>query len=155
MTGTEVAAILDHLAAGRVDAAGQAATGLLARCPDAPAAWHLAGVVARGRGDHQAAVRLFGQALELKPDHAPVLADLGLAQLTLGRPDQARQSLERALVLQPARAEILLNLATAVQFSRWSGRVTLPPISPILRPNTPPPPAGWPQAVLAGRSLPA
>jgi predicted TPR repeat methyltransferase len=59
----------------------------------AEAAWN--------EGDAAAAADLAGQALDLAPDFAPAHALLGRATAALGRTEEARRALERALALEP------------------------------------------------------
>jgi tetratricopeptide (TPR) repeat protein len=70
---------------------------------------------AAGSGDYQLAVQNYEQLLQRSGFSAPVLFDLGNAQLRLGRPARAILDYERALVLAPRSAAIEANLAAARQ----------------------------------------
>jgi tetratricopeptide (TPR) repeat protein len=60
------------------------------------------------------ASKAFASALELEPDHAPALAHSGRAWLELGRPDLARDALERARALAPRNPQIERQLRRAI-----------------------------------------
>jgi predicted O-linked N-acetylglucosamine transferase (SPINDLY family) len=70
---------------------------------------HLLGLVHLQRKDTAAALGFFEQALQLRPDAAPLLNNLGIALRELGRPQEALAHYERALQLQPDYVEALVN----------------------------------------------
>lgn len=81
-----------------------------------PASWILYdnwGRAMSARGRPAEAVEAFDRAIELRPDHAPSLAGLGLSYIQLGRPNDAVVALERARQLTPVSYSIRSNLAIA------------------------------------------
>jgi tetratricopeptide (TPR) repeat protein len=87
-----------------------ASPGVRADQPSTLAAEHAA-----AGGDYQLAVRNYAQVLHQQGFSAPVLFNLGNAQLRLGKPALAILDYERALVLAPRNAAIQANLAAAQQ----------------------------------------
>jgi len=72
------------------------------------------GVLHSQRGEHQAAVRQIREAAELRPNQAPLHADLGLALQRAGRLEEAEASYRRALSLNPGFVEALFSLGNAL-----------------------------------------
>ena len=64
-------------------------------------------------GEIEAAATAFGDAVRLRPDHAPSWFNLGKAQLELKRHEDAIASLSRLSALQPADAAVIVELGTA------------------------------------------
>jgi len=82
-----------------------------------PAAWlahNNLGNVLLGRGQNQAAVAHFEQALRLHPDYAEAEYNLGLARATLGELPSAVDHYEAALLLRPGYVDALNNLGNAL-----------------------------------------
>jgi len=79
--------------------------------PDLPEGWNGLGVVARWRGDDEAALRCFTRAVRLAPTFAEGHANLGEALLAAGRLDEAAEALRAALAVDPYLAAARLNLA--------------------------------------------
>src|SRR5215469_3909480 len=86
---------------------------------------HVLGVVYRFSGEFESALQTQQQALSMIPDgpradveRMPILAELGLAQVELGRYEEARKWLEQAsalfrkvqLQMTPQQAEVLVGL---------------------------------------------
>ena len=63
-----------------------------------------------GREDPPAGVEAYRELLQHHPDDLPALANLGALLLDLGRHDEARDVLERALAIDPAVPVLRYNL---------------------------------------------
>jgi tetratricopeptide (TPR) repeat protein len=72
----------------------------------------VAGRIAARAGEWETALANYESALVLAPAKAELLEEMGRAHLKLGRPEQARELLERALALDPDSARVHLRLAT-------------------------------------------
>jgi len=112
-------------AAGRPDAGSD----LLERaCAELGRPWELpdwlAGL-ALSSNQPDAALRLWGQALALAPDHAPSLAGMAQALLALSRAGDAEELLDKALRLVPGDERLLdLSLRCAVALGEFSPAFT-------------------------------
>lgn len=71
------------------------------------------GLLARHRGDAQAAFESFARVLELWPEHPDALHELGVALLMADDVEQAVGALERAAALRPAEATYLADAGFA------------------------------------------
>jgi predicted O-linked N-acetylglucosamine transferase (SPINDLY family) len=60
------------------------------------------------------AIAAYRRAIELKPDYAAALSNLGVALKELGRFDEAVAALRRAIELEPDRAEVHNNLSSTL-----------------------------------------
>jgi tetratricopeptide (TPR) repeat protein len=114
--GTDAADLLGETlaSAGRVDEARKVLQSLVARRPgDAAALDRLAGLAA-GQGDWEAAIDAYGKALSACRDPervARMASDLADACEKAGRPEDAREALERALGEAPDNAPLTQRLA--------------------------------------------
>jgi protein O-GlcNAc transferase len=79
----------EQLGAGRYAEAGQICDDLRAAHPDEPEILHVAGLVRFRLGDRDAGVDLLSRALELTPESADILANLGLMQQEMGNDESA------------------------------------------------------------------
>lgn len=61
-------------------------------------------------GSFNEAADYASRALGVNRDYAPALVNLAIAEIHLGRLPEAEANLERALVLEPANREVLLNI---------------------------------------------
>ena len=95
--------------AGRLAAAEQALSRSLALSPVAETRTNLANVLLR-RGDVEAALQHFAQALADDPDLAEARFGLGMAHYANGEPAQALRALEDALELRPDFAKAHINI---------------------------------------------
>ena len=64
-------------------------------------ALHLLGVIAYQTGDHQSAVDLIGQAIEVNPSQASYYSNRGLAHKELNQLDAAVANYDKAIALKP------------------------------------------------------
>jgi tetratricopeptide (TPR) repeat protein/TolB-like protein len=71
------------------------------------------GLLARHRGDSQAALASFARVLELWPEHPDALHELGVALLMADDVEQAVGALERAAALRPAEPSYLADAGFA------------------------------------------
>ncbi len=71
------------------------------------------GLLARHRGDSEAALASFARVLELWPEHPDALHELGVALLMADDVDQAVDALERAAALRPAEPAYLADAGFA------------------------------------------
>ncbi|HXY40064.1 MAG TPA: tetratricopeptide repeat protein [Vicinamibacteria bacterium] len=82
------------------------------------------GIVAQERGDHAQAVLRFRQAVRLDPAYVAPRILLGASLLALGRVDEARGTLERAVKLAPKEPLARLQLARVEERAgRWPAAV--------------------------------
>ena len=116
-----LAAALDHLRRGNLDAGDSLLQQVLRLSPREPSALHLAGTVALQRGDRAEAIRMIGDAVAIMPSLAAAHCDLGYALTADGRFEKAETHLKRALELRPEFPEAWLNLGNA---QRESGQPT-------------------------------
>lgn len=87
------------------------ATKLRASYPDTLAnAWNNLGLLAAREGHTEESIALFGRALQLNPDHAIALKNIGSAYRVLKRWDDAREAFEHALEVSPGDAESYYGL---------------------------------------------
>ena len=69
------------------------------------------GAVHLGRREYASALPFIQRLLELKPDEAGALSNLGLTLSALGRMDEAHNSFVKAVSLDPTKPDFTLNLA--------------------------------------------
>jgi tetratricopeptide (TPR) repeat protein len=79
-----------------------------------PASYANAAITLENRGDHEGAIRLFREALALKPDSAQTHGNLGLSLERAGRPDEAIAEYRAVLELRRGNPYDLLRLANAL-----------------------------------------
>jgi len=104
---------------GRVDEAEAACARALARDPRDAQSLHVLGLVADRRGDHGRAAQLIESAIAARPDLGVFRYNLGNAQRSLGRLEDALASYSQAVALDPDRFAAWFNLA---QVHAESGR---------------------------------
>ncbi|MBI3714301.1 MAG: tetratricopeptide repeat protein [Burkholderiales bacterium] len=78
-------------------------------------AWHLLGVIAQQKSDHESAVQLFGKALSIDANQAKLHCHLGSSLQALGRTNEALACYERALALQSDYAMAWNNRGNALR----------------------------------------
>lgn len=69
------------------------------------------GLMYQLRGDLQSAIGVFKQVLKRSPDLYPPNLLLGLDDLKLGKPDEARPYLDKAVILQPSDPKAQVGFA--------------------------------------------
>jgi len=85
-----------------------------------PEIWLIRGEWARDHGQPEAAARCFAESLRLDPDHLAALNAMAQVLASLGNPDQARSTANRA-----AQLEKLLFVFERIMSDEWSGRQAL------------------------------
>ncbi len=101
--------------AGRISAAIDLYTQVLAFDPDQPYALHLLGEIAHRAGKNERAVELIGRAVALLPNLAEAHNNLGTAYQALGRLAEAEASYRRAIELKPTLIIAGNNLGTVLK----------------------------------------
>lgn len=120
----QIAAGVEALKSGELDAADKAFSDLLRQGVKHPLVFHNLGVIAQQRGNHDQAVTRFRQALALQPDYGPSHLLLGSSLLALRRNSEALRELKRAVTLMPKELQAHLQLAKAFESSEnWIGAV--------------------------------
>lgn len=103
-----------HLAAGRVDEAIAAYTGLIQADPRAAVAWSRLGRAIRWKGDVLSALRAQRQAIELDPFLPEAQLELGLTLDGLERYGEAAEAYRTAAALEPGLLAAHYNLGNAL-----------------------------------------
>lgn len=98
----------------RFDAAGRAATGLLALQPDHPEAHRLMGFIAFMRGESGPAIEHLRRACATLPDDSNIQMALGSALFDSGTIEEGLAHLQRACALAPNAAAVWYNLGRAL-----------------------------------------
>ncbi len=98
---------------GQLDAAEACLQTILASIPDHPDALQLLGMVARRRGNHEAAITLFRKSLDVRPHQPHVLNNLGNSLSDMERHPEAAAAYQKALELDATHEDARLNLALA------------------------------------------
>ena len=99
------------LRAGRIDEARAVLRRAIERYPNSLLSFYVLGQSYRRTGDWQEVADYCQRAVDLNAMHTPSLVLLGHAQLNLDRLQEARESLTRALSLEPARHNVAKLLA--------------------------------------------
>src|SRR5262245_59731313 len=102
-----------HQQAGRLAEAGTIYRHILTYAPTHTQTWYALGVVTHQSGDYAGSAEAFERALASNPDWAEALSNLGLALLSLGKPDEAAARCRRAVELQPNLVEAHYALGRA------------------------------------------
>ena len=100
---------LDALGVGDLVGAGRLCRSVLEQAPTSFDALHLLGLVEAQGGNHAAAERLIGRALEINPRSAAAQLNRGNALMALKRRDEALKAYSRTLTLQPDYAKAYAN----------------------------------------------
>jgi predicted TPR repeat methyltransferase len=100
---------------GRLGEAERAYLAVLALLPGSFDATHLLGVIARQRGQFEAAAEWIGKAIAIDAGHAIAHCNLGTALQALGQSAAALASYDRALALKPDYAMALYNRGNALR----------------------------------------
>lgn len=97
---------------GELTEAAQRYQSLLTRFPESADLLNLLGALQLAQGNRTAALQSLSKASELKPGHAVIACNLGLAYKSLGRMDEARDALIRATELDSALIDAWMALAS-------------------------------------------
>jgi len=103
------------LASGELASAEDAAKDAIARDPQDPEAYQVAGRAYLAQDQLAGAISMFEQAVSLDPEHGYALNNLGFAYLRASRNEEAVQVLERAADLLPTIAFVHNNLGVALE----------------------------------------
>jgi len=105
---------LDHLRtlqeAGQLAEAEAGYRDLLARNPDHADAWHLYGVIAFQQGRYKLAVDRISRSLQIRPDFAPALSNLGNVMMAIDQFGEAEKLFRMALRINPDYPDGVGNL---------------------------------------------
>jgi tetratricopeptide (TPR) repeat protein len=112
-----------QLGRGNLEAAEQAARLALEIDQESAAALTVLGQLLHDKDRYDEALEVLGQALKAAPDHAEALNFNGVALKSVGRLDEARAHIVKALELNPAMYGAYANLGDLVDFSCGSGAV--------------------------------
>lgn len=104
-----------HQAAGRLDEARKRYLGVLAIDATHAKSLHGLGLIARQTGDLDGAIRLFRQAVQIKPNDADYQFSLGGTLQAVDRQDEALDAYSRALAINPEFAVVHNNVAALLQ----------------------------------------
>src|SRR4051812_3591647 len=96
-----LAAVRAALGKGDPEAASRLAEAMVAEGARHPLLLNLAAYRRELAGDYSQAVELLSQALELAPDDSQILNSLGVCYSKAGRPEDALEVFDAALVLSP------------------------------------------------------
>jgi tetratricopeptide (TPR) repeat protein len=99
------------LRSGQLDEAERAFRSVLARDPTSAPAHNNLGIVLQERRQHERAIAEFREAARLDPRYVAPRILLGASLLALGRVDEAREAVERAVRLSPKEPLARLQLA--------------------------------------------
>src|SRR5256714_4924109 len=113
----QIAAGVDALKSGNLDAAEKVFSDALRRGMKHPLVFHNLGVIAQERGDHTNAMARFREAILLQPDYGPSHLLLGSSLMALRRNGEAIRELQRAVNLMPEQPQAHLQLAKAYEAS--------------------------------------
>jgi tetratricopeptide (TPR) repeat protein len=107
----ELQAIADHIHAGRLREALQAAREALARYPEAPDALHMHAVALEDNRQTDEALEKVRAAIKLKPDRAEYHLTHARILVRAWRPEEALNAAAEALRLEPGSASVLATIA--------------------------------------------
>ncbi len=108
--GDQLARAIALHQAGRIGEAEQIYQKILLAAPQHADAWHLLGVVAHQKGQHQAAVELISTAIAFNSNSASYHNNIGEAYRALRRFDEAVASFRRAVGCDPTMVQSRFNL---------------------------------------------
>ncbi|WP_158925921.1 sulfotransferase [Acidisphaera sp. S103] len=111
---TALAIAVSHYQGGRPDHAEPIYRAVLRHNPDDPVALHLLGLLVLDRGDPAESIALITRSLTLRPDLAPVLADLSGAHRAAGNAEPAVEAARHAVAIDPALPVALVQLGYAL-----------------------------------------
>jgi tetratricopeptide (TPR) repeat protein len=129
---------LDLHGRGSLTDAERAYRRLLQQQPGNFVALHMLGLVALQTGRSEAAARLIGKALALRPDYVDAYCNRGLALHDLGRFEEATASFDKAIALRPDDADLYSNRGLALEaLKRLADALASYDQAIVLRPDFP------------------
>ena len=117
---------------GQIDQAEAVLDRILAAAPRQPDALQLKGMVARQRGDQQAAADFFRRSLAVQPHQPHVLNNLGNSMGALGEHPKAVLAYQQAIALKPDYTDARVNLALA-QIASDDPRQAVATLEPLVQ----------------------
>src|SRR6202167_6186972 len=105
----------EALAAGRTAEAERLLVGVAEREPSHPAVLKEIGVAMMSRGEAHKAFSLFCRAAQADPSRASLWSNIASSLRLLGRPQEEREALEKALSLEPRHLPSLLQKASLLE----------------------------------------
>jgi tetratricopeptide (TPR) repeat protein len=121
---TQMAAGIQALKRGDLDAAQNIFSEAVRRGVKHPLIFHNLGVIAQQRGNHQQAIAEFRKAILLQPEYGPTRLLLGSSLLATGQKAEAERELKHSVRLMPEQPIAHLQLAKAYEASdNWIAAV--------------------------------
>ncbi len=117
----DLAEAAQHLGAGRLAAAREAAERALTARPYDPDVLHISALIMFRQGEGDEAIDRVIRALEVRPEDADMLANLGLMQMERGEYEAATDCFSAASEMAPADPFLRLRLAAALLKLKRSG----------------------------------
>lgn len=99
---------------GDLDAAAAIYLDVLTITPEDPTALHYIGILAHQRGDSETGLKFINRSIELAPENADWINDLGNVLAALERFDEAAAAFQAALSWQPDDANLWNNLGASL-----------------------------------------
>lgn len=101
---------------GRLDEARVTGEAIIGRAPECAAAWHLLGMIAIVRKDHDQAIQFLSKALKFDPIDPAFHQHMAVVYGRLGDFEKAANHYRTAIALYPGYAEAYFNLSRIVKF---------------------------------------
>lgn len=101
---------------GRLDEARAIHEMILSKAPQCADAWHVLGMIAITRKDHDRAFQLVSKALDLNPENPAIHQHIAVIHGRLGRFEQAIRHYREVIRLAPSYAEAYFNLSRIIRF---------------------------------------
>jgi tetratricopeptide (TPR) repeat protein len=111
----EMARLMQFYNAGRLDQALTQAKRLCHLYPDQPVPYNIAGVILATRGENEAAITGYQQALSIEPGYIDVSNNLGSALHSLGRYEEALACYKNTIHLNPSDADAYYNMGNSLK----------------------------------------
>ena len=111
----QIDTLLERYQNGEYDEAEKLAFSITQQFPEYQFGWKARGVVLATTGRRAEAVNAFQRAVELSPQDAEALCDLGVTLQALGRLDESEASLRQAIALKTDYAEAHFSLGIALK----------------------------------------
>jgi tetratricopeptide (TPR) repeat protein len=101
---------------GRLDEARAIYEMILSKAPQCADAWHVLGMIAIARKDHDRAFQFVSKALDLNPENPTIHQHIAVIHGRLGDFEQAAGHYREVIRLDPSYAEAYFNLSRIVSF---------------------------------------